>query len=242
VKPAIAENGIVDAAGFERGKPVAPGSLISIFGTDLSDTVDQAQSFPLPMALDFVNVSFDVPSAGLSLPGRLLYVSRGQINLQIPWELQGQSSVLVKVTIGSSRSNVYTLPLGPYSPSLFEFKDLSFNTFAAVLDENNKVIVPGNPALRGHAIQIFANGLGPVSNQPDSGEAAPSNPLAQTTTNPTVTIGGKPAQVVFSGLAPGFPALYQLNVIVPPDALTGTQSIAVTIGGVSSKASNLAVQ
>jgi minor extracellular serine protease Vpr len=242
VKPAISNNGIVNGASFEQGIPVAPGSYISIFGTDLSDAVDQVQQLPFPMAIDFVTVSFDVPSAGLSLPGRLQYVSRGQINLQVPWEFQGQSSVQVKVSVGFSRSNVYTLALGPYSPALFEGTDSSGGAAAASLDENNQPIGPNNPALRGHTIELFANGLGPVSNQPGSGEAAPSVSLAETTTTPIVTIGGKPAQVAFSGLAAGFPALYQVNVMVPPDVTPGTQPLVVSIGGVRSKASNLAVQ
>ena len=241
-KPAIPANGIVNGASFEAAKPVAPGSYISIFGSALSDDINQASSLPLPLAIDFVNVSFDVPAAKLSLPGRLIYVSPGQINVQIPWELAGQSSVQVKVTIDFSRSNVYTLPLAAQSPSFFESKDASGNSFVAALDENNRPINAGNPALRGHAIQLFANGLGAVTNQPATGDPAPFSPLAQTIAAATVDIGGKQAQVSYSGLAPGFPGLYQLNVVVPPDASSGIDPVAVSIGGANSKPSNLSVQ
>lgn len=241
-KPAIAGNGIVNAASFEPGKPVAPGSYVSIFGSGLSDDVNQAHQLPLPLAIDFVNVSFDVPSAGLSLPGRLLYVSPGQINLQVPWELQGQSAAVVKVSIDFSLSEVFTLPLTEASPAFFEFTDSNGSIAAASLDENNNAVGAANPALRGHVIQLYANGLGPVGNQPASGDPAPGSPLAQTTSSPSVTIGGRQAAVAFSGLAPGFPGLYQVNVTVPPDANSGLQPVVINIGGISSKPSNLAVQ
>ena len=242
IKPAIAANGIVDGASFEAAKPVAPGSYISIFGSGLSDDVNQASSLPLPMAIDFVNVSFDVPAAKLSLPGRLIFVSPGQLNVQVPWELAGQSSVQVKVTIDFSLSNVYTLPLAAQSPSFFVSTDSSGNSAVAALDENNRPVNAGNPALRGHAIQLFANGLGSVTNQPATGDPAPLSPLAQTTATPTVSIGGRTAQVSFSGLAPGFPGLYQLNVTVPPDAAAGADPVVVNVGGASSKPVNIAVQ
>ncbi len=88
---------------------------------------------------------------------------------------------------------------------------------------------------------LYCNGLGPVNNQPADGALASSTELSTTTTTPTVTIGGKKAQVLFSGLAPGFPGLYQINVIVPADAPTGAQPLIVTIGGVASPAATLPV-
>jgi uncharacterized protein (TIGR03437 family) len=55
-----------------------------------------------------------------------------------------------------------------------------------------------------------------------------------------VTVGGQPATLQFSGLAPGFPALYQVNFLVPQ--VTGLQPVVVTIGGVSSPPVNTWVQ
>ena len=54
--------------------------------------------------------------------------------------------------------------------------------------------------------------------------AALASPLSETTTTPVVTIGGAvvpSSDVLFSGLAPGFPSLYQVNVKVPTNAQTG---------------------
>src|SRR5205814_1899043 len=132
----------------------------------------------------------------------------GQVNVQIPWEFAGQSSVQMKVTLYTYLwSAVYTVPLSKYSPGSF-----------GILDQGSAIVNSGNPAKRGQVIQIFANGLGPVDNQPPSGEPASSSALSPCQSNPTVTVGGAAASVGFCGLAPGFVGLYQLNVTVPANA------------------------
>jgi len=104
------------------------------------------------------------------------------------------------------------------------------------------VINAANPATTGQFVQFFANGLGPVTNQPASGDPALASPLSWTTTTPEVTIGGQPATVTFSGLAPGFAGLYQINVIIPPGLGAGPQPITVKIGGATSKASGIVLR
>ena len=240
-QPTVTQSGIVNAASFEANQPVAPGSYISIFGMGLSDFTDFAtleSNGALPLAIDSAIVSFDVPSAQISVPAHLIYVSKGQVNVQAPWELQGQTSAQVKVTIDRSYGNVVTIPLSDYAPAFFEATPGT----AAALDAGNRVVGSSNPARRGQAIQLFANGLGPVTNQPASGDPAPSSPLAETKSPATVTIGGQQASVSFSGLAPGFAGLFQINAVVPAGLTPGTQPIRVTIGGQTSKASSIAVQ
>jgi len=102
-----------------------------------------------------------------------------------------------------------------------------------------------NAAMPGSTVlQIFCTGLGAVTNQPQTGFPAPSsNPLAETTTIPTVTIGGVPANVLFSGLAPGFVGEYQVNALVPATTLAGSAvPVAISIGGVTSNTVTIAVQ
>ncbi|HLI83960.1 MAG TPA: hypothetical protein VKV17_08580 [Bryobacteraceae bacterium] len=85
----------------------------------------------------------------------------------------------------------------------------------------------------GQVIQLFANGLGPVNNQPADGYPAPLN-ANQTTTQPcTVTIGGQPATVEFCGRAPG-EVIYQVNAVVPTGLGAGNQPIAISVGGQTS--------
>ena len=247
-QPTITTAGVVNAASSKG--PIAPGSYISIYGTDLVDPDYLSNSNgdgptltttnALPMVIDGTTVSFDVPSAGISVPGYLTFVSSGQINVQVPWELAGQSSVQMKVSVDDNYlfGNVVTVPLAQYTPSFF----VGNGTIAALDATTYAYILSSNPAHAGEILALFANGLGPVTNQPASGAPAPGGAnLASTTTQPVVMIGGQQAQVGFSGLAPGFPGLYQINVTVP-SGLTGNQQVTVSIGGQTSPAVVLPVQ
>jgi uncharacterized protein (TIGR03437 family) len=90
---------------------------------------------------------------------------------------------------------------------------------------------------------VFATGLGVVQNPPPAGE-----PASLTTLSPTIpsfasaTVGGMPAAVAFSGLAPGYVGLYQVNLAVPPGAPTGNVDLVITINGVASNTAKMAVQ
>jgi uncharacterized protein (TIGR03437 family) len=235
-QPSIAPNGVVNAANYAI-QPVAPGSYISVYGVNLAAATATYSTPYLPLSLNQVTVSFDNPF--VSVPGHIAFVSPGQVNVQVPWELQGQPSVQMKVNVGDSSGVVYTIPLGSSAPALFE---LSATTHAAAaLDESNNVVSAANPVARGHVVQLFANGLGPVSNQPASGDPAPGDNLARTTATPIVTIGGLNAEVKFSGLTPGNAALYQINAMVPNTG-TGSQTVTISIGGTSGTTSFLAVQ
>jgi len=101
-----------------------------------------------------------------------------------------------------------------------------------------------NPATPGSTVVlIYCTGLGAVSNQPASGVPSPSNPPAATTTTPTVMIGGAPAQVFFSGLAPGFVGEYQVNALVPAATAPGNAvPVTISIGGTTSNTVTIAVQ
>ncbi len=243
LEPIIETGGVVNAASGRVGQGLAPGSYISIFGRGLSEAMRFATTPSLPLALAGVSVSFDVPARKLSLPGRLHFVSDSQINVQAPWELQGLTSVLMKVSIGDSSSALYDVPLNDYSPALFEYTEpASGRLLAAAFDENNLLVGTSNQARRGRPVQLFLNGLGPVDNQPPTGEPSPTQPLAMTRVTPSVTIGGRPAQVAFSGLAPQSVGQYQINAVVPPAAPTGIQAVVVSVNGVSSKVGSLPIQ
>lgn len=72
-----------------------------------------------------------------------------------------------------------------------------------------------NPASAGDALEIYCTGLGPVSPSVIAGTPASSTTLSYTGNTVTATVGGKNAQVLFAGLAPGYVGLYQVNVTVP---------------------------
>src|ERR1700677_4418164 len=79
-------------------------------------------------------------------------------------------------------------------------------------------------------VQIYCTGLGAVTNVPPSGSPPPTNQLSDTTTVPTVTIGGVQAQVPFSGLAPGSVGEYQVDALVPAGSSKGAAiPVAISI-------------
>ncbi|HYI97160.1 MAG TPA: S8 family serine peptidase [Bryobacteraceae bacterium] len=243
LKPAISSGGVVNLASGQIGQGVAPGSYISIYGRGLSEVTREINTPYLPLALANVSVSFDVPSQRISAPGRVHFVSDGQVNVQVPWELRGANSAIIKVSIGDSSSDVVTVSLNEHSPAVFEFSDPgSGRQLGAVLDSAYGLVTPANPARRNDVVQIYVNGLGPVDNQPLSGMPSPLEPLARTRVIPEVTIGGQRAEVVFSGMTPGAIGLYQINARVPAGAASGLQPLVVTANGIVSKTVNLPIQ
>jgi uncharacterized protein (TIGR03437 family) len=107
------------------------------------------------------------------------------------------------------------------------------------------------PVARGSALILYANGQGanfidPSNGQsldpPVSGAPPPAGKLFVTRETPTVTIGGVPASVEFSGLTPGLVGLWQINLRVPQNAPTGNAvPIVVSQGGKTSATITVAV-
>jgi len=234
-KPTV--TAVVEGASFDNTHPIAPGSYVTIAGSGLSESTRIfGNAGILPLAMDYVSVSFDVPAKGISVPGHVTYISPTQVNVHVPWELQGSTDAQVKVNLDFSNSNVLSVPIADYSPGFFGGGNV------AALDVNFQAISASNPAKHGELIQLFVNGLGPVSDPPKSGEPAVASPLSRTTTIPLVTIGGQDAPVQFSGLAPGFAGLYQVNVTVPASLAAGTYPVVMKIGGKTSNPANVQVQ
>jgi len=158
----------------------------------------------------------------------------------VPWELAGQTSATVKSIVNYTYSPVYTLALADYSPGFFVYDQTND---VAALDLSYNLVGSSNPVARGSYVQLYLNGLGPVSNQPGDGLAASGTNLSRTTAQPSVTIGGQAVSIIqFSGLAPGYVSLYQVNVLVPANIAAGPQPIVLTIGGVTSATAQLYVK
>ena len=86
--------GIFNAATQQSGN-LAPGSYATISGTDFSSVPIIPTTGYLPISLGMVSVTFDAP--GVSVVAPISYVSPTLINVQIPWEMRGQTSATVKV-------------------------------------------------------------------------------------------------------------------------------------------------
>jgi uncharacterized protein (TIGR03437 family) len=246
---------VTDAGAF--GPTIAPGSYVSLFGTNLVDANYLANSTGdivdatltngrLPLTWDGVTVSFDAPATGslpaISVPGYVYFVSTGQVNIYAPWELENYPSAQMKVTseYGAIRSSVVTVPISNYVPAFLMYNSGSVFIADAVDGVNCPapyIIGTACPATRGALVSFYVNGLGPVTNQPASGDTALVSPLSHTTTLPVVMIGGQQATVQFAGLAPPYVGLYQVNAYIPTGIGTGNQPITIAIGGKTSPGS-----
>jgi minor extracellular serine protease Vpr len=239
--PSISEGGVVNGASFAPGQRVAPGSIISIFGSNLSEGIRGAIRVPLPMALHHVSVSFDHPETGLSLPGRFFFVSPGQLNVQVPWELAGLPFAFVKARINDSASAVHRLELSDYAPGIFEYES-GGQKLGVVTHADGAVVTPSNPAEPGETVVVYATGVGPVDQAPQTGEPASGESLVRTRQTPQVTVAGRHAEVFFSGLAPFFVGLNQINVTIPPGTPSGVQPLLVTSNGIASNTVNIPIR
>lgn len=233
--PQINTGGVVNGASYTAA--VAPGGIADVFGSFYLSS--PAGDTSLPLLTSMQNLSFTFGSK----PAPLYFVSGGQVNLQVPWELAGQSTASLSATLNGTAGPAETVTIVPFAPAIFTMNAQGTGQ-GAILDTTYHVVDSSNPATAGTTtILIYCTGLGAVSNQPASGSPAPATPFAETTTTPTVSIGGVPATPSFSGLAPGYVGLYQVNVPVPAGVAAGSAvAVVISMGGVTSNTVTIAVR
>jgi uncharacterized protein (TIGR03437 family) len=238
--PVTSSASLVSAANTP-GNALAPRSIATLYGTNLSSAVSLADSAPpLPLSLSGTTLSL----AGNTLP--LFFVSPGQINFQLPFTTPGT----YQMTITNGRmSSTINVTLAPYSPTLFTTNSQGTGQASALINGTATIVAPvgkfpgSRPAARNEFIQLYCTGLGDVTNRPNLGAPSPSTNLAITLAQATVTIGNVDAPVNFAGLSPGFVGLYQVNLQVPPNAPSGDAvPVVLTIGGVKSNTATIAIQ
>jgi uncharacterized protein (TIGR03437 family) len=232
--PSVSAGGVVDGASFRSA--IAAGAIVSLFGENLSGSTLNASSLPLPTGLGGTSVAVN----GIAAP--LFFVSPTQLNVQLPFNLSA-GVVNVQVTRDGVASAAQAVTISSFSPALFTVPSGGSGPGAILHNSTGVLVSASAPAARGEFLSIFATGLGAVQPLVESGAPGPSDPPSQTTTGVTVTIGGIPALTNFSGLAPTFAGLYQINAQVPQGVASGNSvPVIVTIGGVSSNVATIAVQ
>jgi uncharacterized protein (TIGR03437 family) len=235
--PAINAGGVLNAASYTPGAPVAAGSIATVFGSFPVGASISASGVPLPPMLAGLSLRF---ADGFPVP--LLFVSAAQVNIQVPWELTGQTEASLTAVVGGLASAGQSVKLAPFAPGIFAINGQSDGQ-GAILDASYRLVDAENPTTPGAVVQIYCTGLGAVTNQPATGAAAPNDPLAMTITLPRVTIGNAPAKVQFSGLAPGYAGLYQVNAEVPAEASRGIAvGVTIFIGEAASNTVTIAVR
>jgi uncharacterized protein (TIGR03437 family) len=233
-RPAISAGGVVNGASFSPSPvPVSPGSIISIFGVNLAPSTALASAVPLPTELAGASVRIN------GIPAPLFFVSSGQINAQLPFEVPtGTATAIVRHAAGESAAetfNVATAAVG-----IFQFPATNR---AVVLNQDGTVNGPDNPEARGRIMVVFLTGQGPLSPPVPTGQAAPSSPLSFASLRATANIGRAAADVKFLGLTPGFVGLAQANIEVPATAATGNEVVMfVSVDGQAGNTATVSIR
>jgi uncharacterized protein (TIGR03437 family) len=229
-KPII--NSVVNGASFVQPGGMVPGEIATIFGENLTSLagINLTSGLPLPKSFFTVTVSVDGKPAPLFAVDDVN--GNQQINFQVPWEVGVEQSANVVVTNNGVPSAVMVVPVLAAQPGIIMYNSGGQN-FGVILHKDYKPVNAGNPAVPGETLQIYCTGLGAVS-PPMPATGAVAGPDTETVTKATVTIGGLDAPVTFSGLAPNFVGLNQVNAHVPLGAQHGNQQIIVTIDGAPS--------
>ena len=240
--PQAAAGGVLNAASFSLSTPVAPGAIVSIFGTNFTDSTSvlAAQGFPLPTELGGTSVTI----GGEAVP--LLALNATQINAVLPFDLAVNTSVPIVVTRNNAVSAPQPVSLVSSQPGVFTQSETGQGTGIVVIvhaDGSQVEAGGGNAAAAGDAVVVYCTGLGDVTPRAVAGSPAPPSPLSYVIDPVTVTIGSVNAPVFFAGLSPGFTGLYQVNATVPSGIAPSQQApLVLSQGGRASATTTIPVQ
>ena len=215
--PAVPAAGVVNAASF-LGGPVAPGELVTLFGTGIGPStlvgLSLTRSGFVDAFLADTVVYFD------DVPAPLIYASSGQTSVIVPYTVAGRSTTQMVVEFQGRRSSPVTLPVAPGAPALFSF-NASGKGGGAILNQDSSINTPSNPAEKGSIVVLFGTGEGQTDPPGVDGKLAasvfpkPVLPVA-------VRIGGLTAEVLYAGAAPGLVAgVFQVSLHQIPEQLEG---------------------
>ena len=241
--PRVAPGGVVHSASFVRD-PLAPGTIVSIFGSNLSSEPvsgggRSASSVPLPTELAGTQMIL----GGRPLP--ILFSREDQVNAVLPFEVTDRLNeslpLLALRTDAASLSVSEPVLVTVARPGVFT-QNGSGGGLGSIQNANFQIVAPARPVKVGDAIIIYGTGLGAVFPEVASGDPAPASPLARTVEDVTVTVGGRSARVLFAGLTPGFASLYQVNAVVPAGTPAAEAELVVSIAGQASPVVTLAVE
>jgi uncharacterized protein (TIGR03437 family) len=192
---------------------LAPGSLVTLFGDGFTDSSERSLNVPLPVSLAGVQVLVN------GIPAHLTFAGPSQINFQVPWGAlaEGESSGTATITVVQDGvpGPGQVAPLTRFAPGIFTLH--SGVGPAIVADGNGSAM---QSAQAGGWITLYASGLGPVDAPPADG-ANSLDQIRQTATKPVLLIGNQPAEVMFAGLSPQLPGVYQINAVVPQVVMPG---------------------
>ena len=164
----IAPTGVQNGAGSTPQTGVAPGSVISIFGSNLASAVVTGPGNPLAQTLSGTVVQV----ANRMLP--LFFVSPAQINAELPADLALGPQTLTVSAQGQPNVNASFTAVRD-APGLFE-QAVNGQSFAVAVHADGSAVTAGSPARRGELLTVYGTGFGPTDPVRPVGFAVPQTP------------------------------------------------------------------
>jgi uncharacterized protein (TIGR03437 family) len=226
----ILSNGVLNAASYQGG-PVAPGEMITIFGSGIGPASPTGWS--ITQDGTFANTLAETRVLFDGVPAPLLYVSAAQVSAIVPYEVAGASTQL-QVEYKAVKSNALTLPVAACSPAIFTANSSGAGQ-AGATNLDNTYNSMDNPAEKGSVITFFGTGEGQTDPPGADGKLAVATypkPLLPV----SVLIGGVSADILYYGAAPTAVAgMLQVNARIPDTLASGSQSLILQIGNCTSR-------
>ena len=199
----------------------APGAFTSLYpfnGLSFASSATTNSVLPIQTTLAGLQVLVN----GVASP--VQFVSSGQVNFLVPFATPSSGTVQVQL-VNQSTGQVLgsgSMNMNVASPGFFTANAQGTGQIAA-LNQDNTVNSTTNMAKTGSYIQLFLTGQGSGIQGGHPPDGAPTSGVVSTSSVPAVYIGGSLATLQYSGLAPGYPGLWQINVQIPkaPIALPG---------------------
>ena len=213
-----------------QGGPVAPGELVTIFGSNLGPGTPAGLQLAAPdtvgTMLSDTQVFFDDVAAPL------IYASAGQVTAAVPFGVAGRPNTQVMIVNAGQFSTSSTLNVTTSAPAVFTANQNGSGP-GAILNQDGTLNTASNPATRGSIVVLFLTGAG--STNPPSADGS-TNTLAALANPVSVAIGGQTAHVMYAGSAPGLIAgVAQINVLIPDGVAPGPVPVIVQVGGQSTQ-------
>lgn len=212
---------------------ISPGEIVAVFGAGLGPA--NLTSFQLTaggrLSDSLANTRFLVNGN----PAPPIYVRADQASLILPFGLNEESASVVGIFNGNA-TQPFTIPVAATTVGLFS-SDASGGGQGAILNQDGSLNSAANPAEKGSTIVLFGTGHGATNPALVAGQVTPTTNIPRLFANPTVTIGGQPAQIGYAGPAPGLVAgVLQINAVIPAAAGSGNQPVVVRFNTDTSQA------
>ncbi|MCZ6491783.1 MAG: PQQ-dependent sugar dehydrogenase, partial [Acidobacteria bacterium] len=229
-QPAVNAGGVVNAASFLLA-PVAPGQIVSIFGSGIGPGQGVGGKLDPSGRVDSLLADTMVLFDGVPAP--LFFVRADQINAQVPYAVAGKTSTAMQVHYKGVPTNPVTLPVAGSAPAIFAL--VGGTGQGVILNQDMTLNTSANPAPRDSIVVLYATGEGQTDPSGMDGNLAEA-PFPEPLLPVSLSIGGLLAEILFAAVAPGFAGLLQVNARIPAGVVPGDAvPVLLTIGNAASQ-------